>query len=148
MIPVPPGQSRQPGPAFPPAPTRVRMGARAGRRPPPPDTPAPAAAPVRSCRASDGPPSSAPPPPTSPCACPACPEDGPPARRAALAPGRHAFATADGSTAGDAPGAGGMFVLGRPHAIAALADGSGQTVPASEQWIRIAGRYSLILPTG
>ena len=71
-----------------------------------------------------------------------CPSDGAPPPAIGTGPTNYAFCSGDGSNGGDATNADGAFILGYPQSVASLADGSSQTVAASEQLLGIAGPYS------
>ena len=72
-----------------------------------------------------------------------CPSDGAPPPSADSGPTNYVLCTGDGSNGGDATGADGTFILGRSISIADLLDGTSQTAAASEQWLGVAGPYSL-----
>jgi prepilin-type N-terminal cleavage/methylation domain-containing protein/prepilin-type processing-associated H-X9-DG protein len=72
-----------------------------------------------------------------------CPSDGAPAPSADSGPTNYAFCTGNGSNGGDATGANGSFILGPAISFAHILDGSSQTAAASEQWLGVAGPYSL-----
>ncbi len=72
-----------------------------------------------------------------------CPSDGAPPPSSNSGPTNYTFCTGDGSNGGDATSANGSFILGPAISIANILDGTSQTVAASEQWLGLAGPYSL-----
>ena len=76
-----------------------------------------------------------------------CPSDGAPAPLMDSGPTNYAFCTGDGLPGGDATNANGTFILGPAISIAAITDGTGSTVAASEQLLGVAGPYSQTSPT-
>jgi prepilin-type N-terminal cleavage/methylation domain-containing protein/prepilin-type processing-associated H-X9-DG protein len=72
-----------------------------------------------------------------------CPSDGASPPDPTTGPTSYAFCTGDGSNGGDATRANGAFILGPALSVAAILDGTSQTAAASEQWLGIAGPYSL-----
>jgi prepilin-type processing-associated H-X9-DG protein/prepilin-type N-terminal cleavage/methylation domain-containing protein len=76
-----------------------------------------------------------------------CPSDGAPAPATDSGPTNYAFCAGDGTGGGDATNANGAFILGPPQSVASLADGTSQTVAASEQLLGIAGPYTQTTPT-
>jgi len=71
-----------------------------------------------------------------------CPTDGAVPPDPASGPTNYAFCTGDGSGGGDAATGNGAFILGPTIRLADIADGSSQTVAASESLLGIAGPYS------
>jgi prepilin-type N-terminal cleavage/methylation domain-containing protein/prepilin-type processing-associated H-X9-DG protein len=71
-----------------------------------------------------------------------CPSDGEEAPAADTGPTNYAFCTGDGSNGGEATGAYGVFILGRPMTVARIRDGTSLTMAASEQPLGIPGPYS------
>jgi prepilin-type processing-associated H-X9-DG protein len=71
-----------------------------------------------------------------------CPSDGAEAPVPDSAPVNYVFCTGDGVNGGEATGANGAFILGRPQSMATIRDGASNTVAASEQVLGLAGPSS------
>jgi hypothetical protein len=71
-----------------------------------------------------------------------CPSDGAEAPVPDSAPVNYVFCTGDGANGGEATGANGAFILGRPQSMSTIRDGASNTVAASEQVLGIAGPSS------
>ncbi|WP_422928844.1 DUF1559 domain-containing protein [Singulisphaera sp. PoT] len=72
-----------------------------------------------------------------------CPGDGAAAPAPDTGPSNYTFCSGDGGNGGDATNANGVFILGRSQSVATILDGTSQTAAVSEQWLGIAGPYSL-----
>jgi len=72
-----------------------------------------------------------------------CPSDGAAPPAPDTGPTNYAFCSGDGSNGGEATNANGVFILGASQSVAAILDGTSQTVAVSEQWLGITGPYSL-----
>ncbi|RUL86311.1 DUF1559 domain-containing protein [Tautonia sociabilis] len=68
-----------------------------------------------------------------------CPSDGGDRPSEVSGPSNYAFSAGDGSHGGEAAGASGVFILEHAIGLAAIRDGSSQTVAASEQLLGLPG---------